>query len=638
MRAVAGLLLLFALSLPASAEERITSYHSDISLEKTGVMMVTETIAVIADGSQIKHGIFRDFPLTFEGNDGKFHRVDFQIKAIRRDGNEEPYHTASIDHGIRIYIGSADVYLNGGPHVFEITYQTGRQIRYFPDHDELFWNVTGNEWRFPIDMASATVTLPGFTKPEALTWFTGPRGATLKNATASDVAGKINFVTTLPLNLHDGLTIGIKLAKGAIDPPSTFDNIWWWIHDYTNSVLAGLSLLAVLLFFSVNWLRYGRDPSRGVIVPRWDAPEDISPALVNYIANKGFSNGGWTAFSASAIDLAVKGYITLQDLKKSVSLMRTQTPPTAPLPTGEDVIYGQLEKTQASLTINAANGKTVQTLGEKFRGAIDKEHSGKYYRFNVGTRVLGMLLAIVGFVGTILLGNFTADMIGMLIMPAVIFLFVSVFSAILGITVFSSPVMALRIVAGFFLAVFWLCFILVLATFAWQFMGQIQSDDDQFAFIALLSMVVLTAFFMVIMGAATPLGREMMDGIEGLRRYLTVAEKDRMNFAGAPQMSPQHFEKLLPFAVALGVEKPWSSAFQTWLDAAGSAMNYQPVWYMGNDFDSRHFGDQMSSFSSSLSSTISASLPAPPSSSSSGFSSGGGSSGGGGGGGGGGGW
>ncbi|MGO7204897.1 DUF2207 domain-containing protein, partial [Rhizobium ruizarguesonis] len=151
--------------------------------------------------------------------------------------------------------------------------------------------------------------------------------------------------------------------------------------------------------------------------------------------------------------------------------------------------------------------------------------------------------------------------------------------------------------------------------------------------------VLLNIHYFIIMGAPTPLGAKMMDGIDGLRQYLTLAEKDRMNTAGAPKMSPQHFETLLPYAVALGVEKPWSRTFETWLAAAaaGAAAAYAPAWYAGN-FNSGSFSDRIGGFSSSMASTIASTiLSPPPSSSSSGFS-GGGSSGGGGGGGGGGGW
>ena len=132
-----------------------------------------------------------------------------------------------------------------------------------------------------------------------------------------------------------------------------------------------------------------------------------------------------------------------------------------------------------------------------------------------------------------------------------------------------------------------------------------------------------------------------MDGIEGLKQYLNLAEKDRMNLAGAPEMSPQHYETLLPYAVALGLEKPWSKAFEGWLAAAiaagAVASTYSPGWYRGRDFRPDRIGDSISDISDGMQSSFSSAMPVPKSSSS-GFSGGGGSSGGGGGGGGGGGW
>ncbi|MEO1141302.1 MAG: DUF2207 domain-containing protein, partial [Pseudomonadota bacterium] len=154
-----------------------------------------------------------------------------------------------------------------------------------------------------------------------------------------------------------------------------------------------------------------------------------------------------------------------------------------------------------------------------------------------------------------------------------------------------------------------------------------------------VGIVVLNILFYFLLGAPTTLGRKRMDKIEGLRTYLSLAEKDRMNMAGAPDFSTQHYEDLLPYAVALGVEKPWSKAFETWLAAAVAAgavaASYTPSWYRGSDFNSGRLSDTMDGFSSSMQSGFSSAMPAPKSSSS-GFSGGG--SGGGGGGGGGGGW
>jgi uncharacterized membrane protein len=127
-----------------------------------------------------------------------------------------------------------------------------------------------------------------------------------------------------------------------------------------------------------------------------------------------------------------------------------------------------------------------------------------------------------------------------------------------------------------------------------------------------------------------------------LETYLVLAEKDRLNLAGAAKMSPSHYETLLPYAVALGLEKPWSDAFQAWLltaaavTAGAAAAHYSPGWYRGR-FNTDSVDKTFGRMADNIESSFTASLPTPKSSSS-GFSGGGGSSGGGGGGGGGGGW
>ncbi|MCB1488278.1 MAG: DUF2207 domain-containing protein, partial [Bauldia sp.] len=136
---------LILVSAPAVAEEVIESFDARVVVQPDGVLDVVETIRVQAEGSQIRHGIYRDFPLTFVDENDNVHKVSFSIREITRDGHREDYHTASNSEGIRIYLGNADVYLDPGTYTYRIHYQTGRQIRFLPEHTELFWNVTGND-------------------------------------------------------------------------------------------------------------------------------------------------------------------------------------------------------------------------------------------------------------------------------------------------------------------------------------------------------------------------------------------------------------------------------------------------------------------------------------------------------------
>src|SRR5262249_23768869 len=144
--------------------------------------------------------------------------------------------------------------------------------------------------------------------------------------------------TTRPLGRGEGLTVGVKLPKGAIAPPSATRERLWFLQDHLDIIIAVTGLLVVLAYYLRSWFAVGRDPQRGVIVPRWDAPEGISPALVNYIDNTGFSGAGWAALSAAALNLAVKGFVILEDLERKIIIRRTGKTSAARLESGEKAL------------------------------------------------------------------------------------------------------------------------------------------------------------------------------------------------------------------------------------------------------------------------------------------------------------
>ncbi|WP_333630422.1 DUF2207 domain-containing protein [Agrobacterium cavarae] len=631
-----GLCLLLAWALPASAEEYISSYHSIVDVAKDGTLTVTEAITARAEGDRIKRGIFRDFPLYALDKDGNRTKVGFKVLSVERDGAPEDWHTENIDGGIRIYTGNADRLLPTGEHIFQITYTTDRQIRYFDSYDELTWNVTGNGWQFPMREISATISLPEGVRPSDTAVFTGKLGATGKDARILTEGNDVFFASTRPFYPGEGMTVAVKLPKGVLDAPSASQQREWWLRDRLALIIAGLGLLIVLAYYYRAWVAVGRDPAAGVIVPRWHPPEGLSPALVNYVDGRGFADGGWTALSATALDLAVKGFVTIEDLKNGLIIRRTEKKIENSLPVGQRTLLSSIGAPGNSLTIDKANGETVQKVGSDFRSSIEKEHRGKYYRSNSGYIVGGLVLSFGVIVATLIFGSFDEGDIGTIISLSMAAVFFAVSATIYGKQRRRGRGVLSRLGGIVFMAISgFLIFSLIAGVVGRIFFDHVH-DANTLAVVALGLIVLLNVLFVLVMGAPTPLGRQLMDAIEGLRLYLTVAEKDRMNMQGAPQMSPQHFETLLPYAVALGVEKPWSKAFETWLAAASAgAAAYAPTWYNGN-YNS--FGDRIGGFSSSMASTIASTIPAPPSSSSSSFSGGGGSSGSGGGGGGGGGW
>jgi uncharacterized membrane protein YgcG len=637
---LAVILCLPLLARTAAAEEYIRAYHADIKIATDGQLTVAETITVNAEGNNIRRGIFRDFPLTMQDADGRTVRVDFDMLSLTRDGEDEPFRTEGITGGVRVYAGSPDVLLSNGAHTYVFTYGTDRQIRYFDDHDELYWNVTGNGWMFRIARASATVTLPDGARVGRTAVYTGPLGSTESAARMSVSGDEANFETTGTLGAGEGLTIVASIPKGVIQPPSTEQQRSWWWRDHIGTIIALSGLALVVLYYSVNWRRVGRDPEGGVVVPRWDAPEGLSPALVSYVDNKGFSGGGWTALAASALDLAVKGYVTLEDLDASITIRRTDKANRKDLPPGQAVLLQSIGGPGDVLVIDTDNGSRVETLGQEFRKSIEKEHRGKYYHGNVGYIVGGVALSVAAILALLVFGNLEPDMMGILLVPAVSAVIFGVLAVSFGKRLRSGASLLSKIVSIIFLGFVGLVALSVMAGVIVAMFAELGGRDHWPLLVAVGGIVLANVLFFFLMGAPTPLGAKLSAGIEGLRTYLTLAEKDRMNMAGAPTMSPTHFEKLLPYAVALGVEKPWSRAFEAWLATAAAgaaAAAYQPGWY--NGAYGGGFGERIGGFSSSMASTIASTIPTPKaSSSSSGFSSGGGFSGGGGGGGGGGGW
>ena len=203
-RILFALFVLAAALVPAVAEERIARFISDVDVQRNGDLLVTETIQIWAEGRQIKRGILRDFPTTYRRADGSRVEVGFDVQSVTRDGSNEEFATEKMANGVRVRIGSAGRSVNSGLHEYVIRYRTTRQVGFFDSYDELYWNVTGNGWTFPIEVAEARINLPDKVEFKQTAFYTGAQGATGKDATiVEQQPGRIVFRTTraLPVRL-----------------------------------------------------------------------------------------------------------------------------------------------------------------------------------------------------------------------------------------------------------------------------------------------------------------------------------------------------------------------------------------------------------------------------------------------------
>ncbi|HZA96729.1 MAG TPA: DUF2207 domain-containing protein, partial [Burkholderiaceae bacterium] len=246
-RIVCLLLALFSGAL--SAQERIVDFASDVSIASDGTLLAIETIVVQVEGQQIKRGIFRDFPTRYENHRGVTVVVPFEVLDVQRDRTAEQYKIEPLTNGMRVRIGNPQQMLPRGQHTYRISYRTGRQLGFFDQHDELYWNTTGNGWPFVIDRATQRVRLPQPVPADKLTAeaYTGPQGARGRDAIPRVREGEFNFETTRRLAPNEGMTVVAMFPKGIVAAPSELTRLRWTIVDNIGELLAiGAVVLLVL--------------------------------------------------------------------------------------------------------------------------------------------------------------------------------------------------------------------------------------------------------------------------------------------------------------------------------------------------------------------------------------------------------
>ncbi|HUE78554.1 MAG TPA: DUF2207 domain-containing protein [Sphingomicrobium sp.] len=627
---LAAFLALILFPSAAEADERITRFISDVAVQPDAALEVTETIDVQSEGDRIRRGIYRDFPTRYRGRTGSQVRVGFTLRGVTRDGYPEPAAIEPVSNGVRIRIGDADKMLEPGDHRYVIRYRTTRQIGRFADYDELYWNVTGTGWAFPIDVAEAHIRLPQAAKLGQRAVYTGAQGSTARDADViAERPGEIHFRTNRPLAPNEGLTVAVAWPKGVVADADQATRARWWLTDFGPPVVGALALLGLAGFYYIAWQRAGRDPRPGTVVPLFSPADDLTPAAMRYVWKMGADN---RAFAAALVDLGVRGHVRMVEedggwlQRDKVRLERLAA--AEPLPDAEQAMLRELAATGESIVMEQAHHAKFSAAKKALNENFKKRFEGKLFHRNWGWALAGVALfiaalwltaaAVVAATGVLDLTQL-AVALGAMLTTALLLMLVQTMKSVgkclvvIGIFVFGA--LAAAVGAPVVAAAFQTGWLVPLA-------------------LPLVGLpLVLSAFWWI--AAPTRDGRAVLDRIAGFRQYLSIAEGERLDRLTPSKETPELFERYLPYAIALGVENRWAERFQGVLAAAAAQGQQQFGWYSGRSDPWSNPGSFVGRVGSSLASAVSSASTAPGSSSGSG---GGGSSGGGGGGGGGGGW
>lgn len=539
--------------------ESIVNFHSDIHINDDATVDIAEHI-IYDFGNEYRHGIYRDIPVKYTTNAGNRYTARIDNVAVVDENNKEvEFSLMREGDNKRIKIGDPHRTITG-VHKYQISYTVHDAITYFDDHQEFYWNVTGDKW--PVEMGVVTAIAQA-SAMEKVDCFKGVYGSTTHcdsiGAPTTHSSGKtiVGFAQNL-LQRYEGMTIVVGMPFGTVYQPTFFEKILKFTLD--NWIL--FVPIAVFFFMWRRWQKYGKDPKgRGTVVPYYESPDDLSPAEVGMIIDEKVHSRD---VSALLVNLAVQGYIKIKKVADDDDYIFTKTDnQNAISDSAENLLYESLfpDVSMHEKRLSSMKNSFYKKLETISREVVDTVIQKGYYAKNPNTvRTIYMVI-----------GSIVA------------------FSAF-----FITPVLGFAVSAATFL-----CAVPIMA-------------------------------FGFFMPRRTKKGAIAREQILGLKMYMDTAEKDRINFHNAPEKKPERFEKLLPYAMALGVETAWAKQFE-------DMHNAQPEWYesSGAAFSSSLFARDMSNFSSATSSTM-ASQPASASSGGSGFSGGG--SGGGFGGGGGGSW
>ena len=561
--------LLFAalvLATPAGAQEAIRSFAADVFVQDDGNLSVVERIAYDF-GAARKHGIYREIPLRGGDGFGGAHTIAITVDDVT-DENGAP-RTWQVERGggrVHVRIGDADRTVTGR-HEYRIRYRVKRAITFFPEGSELAWNVTGNEWKVPIDQAEARVYLPEAAIGKAKArCFSGAYGSRASDCTAASDGSTLGFAAS-GLRAAGGLTAAVTFPKGLFPEPSRFQRwVDWAMEQGALWLLAPIATFG--LFFQL-WRAGGRDAGGGESVPvRYEPPEGLSPAEVGTLLDE---SADLADLSATLIDLAVRGYLEIQEVESSRFLFLSAKDYVLKKKRGADDVMRGHERAFHAALFAGRDVVRVSSLRQKFHHHVDEIRSqvyeqlsgpgGCFRRSPEQVRRIYRGIALVLAIAAVLLG-------GTALIPP---LAVGCLVACAGVPFLFAPAMPSR----------------------------------------------------------TARGRRLYLEILGYREFLLRVDRDRLERLGG--RTTDRFEKALAYALVLGAADRWADAFA---DLYAKPPDWYRSDGYGHRFGSRAFVADVGRSLHTIGSSLAESPPARSSGSDGGgFGgfSGGGSGGGGGG-------
>jgi uncharacterized membrane protein len=522
------LFLFVAIQTKSAAAERtlvIERFNATIQVSVDGSISAEETIVPRFTG--VWNGIYRTIPVEYRTPQGLNYTLRLQIESITDDVGQPLRYESSRERQYRklkIYVpGATDT-----TRVVKLRYRVSNALRFFEEHDELYWNVSGDEWDVPIESASARVQLPEGVTGIRATAFRGAYGSTEQSSVSIEPDG-VRVETSRGLGMREGLTIVVGWNPGIVHRPTAIERTAAVV--YSNVPLA----IPVIVFVGMLnlWRKRGRDPRLGPIVTLYEPPSQMAPAELGTLID---GRPDMRDITAGIVDLAVRGYVHIAE---------TET----------ERFFGLSSHTDYTFTVkgdrstwSALRDHERHLLEALFEGSADSvrlsDLKNKFYRKLPGLRDdLYSGLVNGGFYGA------RPDRVRLLYI-------------VIGVVIGGAIVYLGGWITG---------------SLGMQALAAVVAG------VASAAIIVLFGWFMP---SRTPRGARELEKVLGFREFLSRVEGDRLE---RMIKTPEMFEKYLPYAMALGVEDSWAKTFDgiytqppSWYSGPGGVGMFRPSAFTHN--------------------------------------------------------
>jgi uncharacterized membrane protein len=508
-------LLALAAAIPGGARElSIRHFDEQVQIQPDGTIEVTEIIEAQFIGTNW-HGIYRIIPVEYTTPQGLNYTLFLDpLSVTDDDGHPLKYERSRKGRytKFKIFIPHA----NNSTRTVIFRYRVLDALRFFDDHDELYWNVTGDDWDVPIGSASAHIELPsGVTGLHAIA-YTGAFGSRAQDAQVDVNDNVVEIHTTRSLGFHEGLTAVVGWDKGFVRAPGLLAKAWLMLRSNWPFFLP----IAVFLGMFQLWWTRGRDPERDAVTVQYEPPDKLTPAECGTLVD---DEAGMRDITATLVDLAVKGYLTIEQKENSGLLafmhhrdyiFHLKKPPAewSGARPHEQQMLAALFGAGANLNVKLSDlqNRFYRHLPEIRDAVFNALVADGYYlhrpdKVRQGYLGAGMIIGFLLWAGAGSLANATG---------------------IVPLTWFITGIVTAAIICGF----------------GW------------------------------FMPARTITGARTLAKVLGFEDFIGRVESDRIERL---EKTPELFEKYLPYAMALHVEKKWVQAF------ADIAMQ-PPAWFQGS--------------------------------------------------------